>query len=294
MGNGLRPATDEEYKRTIVNLLKRTHEICEANGIRYTVGFGTALGTVRHKGFIPWDDDIDICMPRTEFDRFVKAFTTDDGRYYVLDSGNTELYYNNISRICDGAMTLRVKGVLDVPHLGAFVDIFFLDKWPEKQEERDRYCHDIIRAVKNVRYALPRSSYATLTGRKRIKALVTLPLWFWNHCIVGLKKRKKERDKLLRKYQDIDTGWIGVSFEDPRRSVWFMKEEAMNDRIIMPFEDIEVYVPKDYDDLLTQRYGNWKELPPVEQRVAHHHYTAYWNDRYTVSAGMTGEEGNLA
>ena len=284
MENTLRRATDEEYKQTLVHLLKRIHRICEENGIRYTLGFGSALGAVRHKGFIPWDDDIDICMPRTEFDQFAKAFTTADGRYYILDSKNTELYYNNISRICDGAMTLKVKGTYDVPHLGAFIDIFFLDAWPEGQDEREQYTDDIIRAVKNVRYALPRSSYATLTGDKKRKAVMRIPWRIYNRCFVGLAKRKKERDDLLLKYAKAGTGWIGVSFENPRNSRWFMKEEAMNDRILTPFEDTEVYIPEHYDDLLTQRYGNYMELPPVEQRVTHHHFIPYWSEGYDLSS----------
>ena len=81
----LKAVSPEDYKAAVLGVLKRIHEVCVANNIRYTVTYGTLLGAVRHHGFIPWDDDIDVCIPREDYSKFKKAFPSKDKRYYILD-----------------------------------------------------------------------------------------------------------------------------------------------------------------------------------------------------------------
>ncbi len=277
MSDVLREVTEAEYKQQILMLLDRIHRICKDNDIRYSVAFGTLIGTVRHKGFIPWDDDIDICMPREDYKRFAEAFTSNDGRYYVLDSDNSRLYYHSFARACDGAMTLKVKGILDVPKLGAFVDIFFLDKWPEDEGQRETFRREIIKASGRLQYSLPWSSFRTVSLKRRIKTCMKFYKRIYNHLIVGVDRRKKERDALLLKYMDQDTGWRNVPFEKPYQTFWFMREEDIGRLITMKFENIEVNVPANYDELMKAMYGDYMKLPPEDKRTSHHHFTAYWS-----------------
>ena len=277
MGEKLRKATYEEYKRTVLELLKRIHTVCEENNIRYTLAFGTLLGAVRHQGFIPWDDDIDICMPREDYDRFIKSFTSSDSRYYILDSPNSKSYYNNMARACDGAMILKLSEKENIFNLGAFVDVFLLDRWPEAEEEREQYRRDLIVALKRVRNALPWKCYRTCTFRHNVRILLHIKERIKDHLIVGLRKRKEERDALMVKYNGQETGWRNFSTSNgAHRVTWIMREEDMDRRVLMKFEDSEFYVPADYEQLLTECYGEYMTLPPVEKRVSKHHFIPYW------------------
>lgn len=286
MGRYLVKVTEAEYKKQILLLLDRIHSVCVKNNIRYTIGFGSLIGAIRHKGFIPWDDDIDICMPREDYHKFVSAFTSSDGRYYVLDSNTSFNYYNNFSRACDGAMTLKLKGVLNIERLGAFIDIFFLDRWPETDNEREDYRREIARAFRNVKFALPLSAYTKLGLRGIIKALLSIDKIIYNGFFVGLKNRKLQRDEVLVKYANTNTGWRNVSFEYPRiRGLlyqWFVREENLDKRVLVQFENIKVYAPENYDELLCKCYGDYMKLPPESKQKTHHHFTPYWNDRVFI------------
>ena len=278
MNDKLKPVTPDEYKSQIVELLGRIHKICTDNDIRYTIAFGTLLGAVRHNGFIPWDDDIDICMPREDYALFAEKFQSSDGRFFVLDS-STKTYYNNMARACDGKITLKLKGVLDVPKIGAFIDVFFLDHWPESDAERKKYCEEISCMSRKVKRALPWSSYSTLSLKQKAKATILFFNRFYNRVFVGLEKRKKQRDALLFRYAKKNTGWRSVSFDNPNRSRWFIKEDEINDFTLVKFEGIEVRAPKKYHELLSGNYGDYMQLPPAEKRKTHHHFTPYWTDR---------------
>lgn len=276
MNIGFERVTDEEYKNQLLLLLERIHQICVANNIRYTIAFGTLLGAVRHNGFIPWDDDIDICMPREDYEVFARVFPSKDGRYYTLDSRNSKYYYNCIYRVCDGDMVLPVKDIPQIDNLGAFIDIFVLDKWPTNDEELE-YRYDRIRAlVKKIRYALPASYYKEATGRQIILRAIKFPLVLYYRYIVGFQKLRKSLDELVEQYNDKETGWRMVSSDNPRYAPWFIREEDLDKRVLISFEKLSVYAPENYDELLKRRYGDYMKLPPEEQRVTHHHFTPYW------------------
>ena len=269
----------EEYKRQILGILKRIHEVCSQYGIRYTVIAGTLIGAIRHNGFIPWDDDIDVMMPREDYELFKKHFTSEDGRYYVLNQENSGNYYNNFARACDGEMILRINGACDIENLGAFVDVFFLDRCPESREEWEKYKLEIRKAYDNVIYALPEKILRT----HRFKRWVKIHLLFWkriyNRYIIGLKRRKEEKQKLLLRYMDMTTGWRAVSCERMTiKNMWFLREEELDKRILVKFENLDVYAPERYDWILSTQYGDYMQLPPEEQRKSHHHFTAYWRN----------------
>lgn len=270
----------DEYKLVVLGLLKRIHQVCEDNNIRYTVAFGTVLGAVRHQGFIPWDDDIDICLPREDYNRFVKCFSSEDGRYYILDSKTSEYYYNNFARACDRSVIMSLSGIENIYNLGAYVDVFVLDKWPEQEEEREQFRRDLVINLKRVRNALPWKCYQTCTFLHKAKILLCFPSRFVNRFVVGLKKRKEEQDALLVKYANTDSKWRNYCSGFTRtRATWLMREEDLDRRVLMKFEDTEVYVPEDYHRLLSEQYGDYMTPPPPDKRITKHHFTPYWRDK---------------
>ena len=120
--------TSDEYKEEAKKALAALHDICVRNDIRYFAAYGTMLGAVRHKGFIPWDDDIDICMTRDDYEKLCEVMAKETGDYYILSEDTSKYYYFYFSRFCSRTATLKLKGIIDFEGLGPFVDIFILDK----------------------------------------------------------------------------------------------------------------------------------------------------------------------
>ena len=273
----------EEIHGRLLAMAKDFHKTCVNNNLKYYMLGGTMLGAVRHKGFIPWDDDMDICMPREDYEKFCKAFCSEDKRYYILDTTNTYGYFNNISRACDGNIILKAKDTEDIPHFGAFVDIYLLDRWPSDEKESAEFTSELIQAMKNTKYALPWKIYRTAPFRRKMKMIVHFRQRIKNHLIVGYKKRIKEKDELMIKYNDSYTGYRNFCSGSTKKIQWLMREEDMDKRILHKFEDIEVYIPENYDELLTRRYGDYMTLPPASEQIPHHHYIPYWNPKIAKS-----------
>ena len=279
MGNKMVRVTEAEYKKQLVALLSRVHQVCDKYGLRYTIAFGTLLGAIRHKGFIPWDDDIDICMPREDYRKFAEVFPSEDGRYYTLDSKNSMYYYNCIYRVCDGDMVLPLKDVPSIDKFGAFIDIFVLDKWPTDETELNHRYNEIRTRIKNLRLALPLSYCKNITFRQKISRFVRIPRVIYYKYFIGFKKLREELDRLVEQYNNQDTGWRMVSSDNPRLAPWFIREDELDKRILIPFEELMVYAPQNYDELLTKRYGDYMKFPPEEQRITQHHFTPYWKNK---------------
>ena len=266
----------DEYKTVVKDMLGYVHKVCVENGIRYFVAFGTLLGTIRHNGFIPWDDDIDIWMLGEDYEKFVEVFTRSTSEFYILDSENSPYYYNLMARICSKAGVLKMKGVTDVDNLGPFIDIFRLYKCPADREERMAYYQQIVNLNVDIKFTLPMRYFKTVPFKRKIAALVHSTLRLPKRFGIGTAGLKREREQLIRKYEGTDTPYYHSLSELNRTDKrLFTADEVMNVEP-HPFEDIEVMVPTAYDQILTRIFGDYMQLPPVEQRVPHHHFVPYW------------------
>lgn len=278
MASEMRRMTIDEHKKILIDMLEYVHKICIENHIHYFVAFGTLLGAVRHNGFIPWDDDVDIWMLEEDYERFVEILTLNSSEYYIVSSENSPYYYHLMSRICSNRGILKLNGVTDIDNLGPFIDIFRLCKVTENLEERLEYYKQIVNLNLDIKYTLPLKYYRKLNFKGKTKAGI--------HCLMRLKKRfsigvaglKEEREKLIHKYQNCETSYYHSL---PEHSVLdnrlFTVEEIMNTET-HSFEDIEVLIPTEYDKILKRKYGNYMEFPPEEQRVSRHHFVSYWKE----------------
>ena len=276
MSNENRIATSEEFKKTTKDLLAYIDSFCHENNIKYFAHYGTLIGAIRHKGFIPWDDDIDICMPREDYEKFVKMFNNDDGQHYVLCSETSDTYYNGYARACDNKMILKIKGTFDIEHFGAFVDVFPLDIVPESLKEREVFYEDLHNAFMNILYALPTRCYKPLPLRRRIKFSANLVKRI-PAIVMGINNAKNKRNQLMKKYNNTNSELISCLFDVPDDRL-VMRKDQIEDLIRVPFEDIEIDIPRKYDEILRQYYGDYMKLPPSSERYSHHHFTPFWNN----------------
>lgn len=249
----------QELKKIELDIMEYIHGICVRNNIKYCIGYGTLLGAIRHKGFIPWDDDIDIVMPRPEYDKFVRCMRKEPNSKYILKTPDDEDYCYEFSKVIDNT-TLVVEDDVEGSNIGVWVDIFPLDglRGTDIVQEKLLYFYQRCR-VASIYKSLPKSN-----------ALIRpLMFVFWKLCkAIGPKFFLNKIVKLSQKYSYDDSEFVGfcgdIYLENRLENrMWF------EDIIDIPFEDRVFKAPASYDAYLKSLYGNYMQLPPEDKRVPH-------------------------
>lgn len=261
----------EEMKKVELDILKKVAKICNDNNLRYCLASGTLLGAVRHKGFIPWDDDIDINMPRADYMRFLDIM--DKNKYENLKAVslyNSEDYPYNFSKVIDTRTVLIEDDITGRKEIGVYIDIFPMDGLPSDIESSNKH-------YKKIRF------YNTLRGLsvskfvKSSKWYKTVPrfLLYKLSRAIGHRAILKRVDKIAMKYDFDKCEFAGVAVAG-----YGARERIHRDGfakfINMQFEDGYFNAPAGYEEYLSSLYGDYMKLPPEEKRVTHHNFEAYW------------------
>ena len=266
----------EEQLKAVQNIelgiLLKFDEICKKYRIQYQLFSGTLLGAVRHKGFIPWDDDIDVCMLRKDYDKFIKCCTKDElGEDYFLQTYSTDptsvvqfakLRKNNTIFEPDNEV-----GALS--HKGIYIDIFPLDNVKPGTKEGDKQYKDVHDVY----------SIVTSTVKSRVTASKSLWKKALRYCFYGLTRVvpksyfDNKLQKILRRYDTEETEYVnhltnGTGGNRPKR--FLMKRSTYIDMIELEFEGYMFPAPRDYDGVLTRSFGDYMKLPPIEEQKPHH------------------------
>ena len=245
-----------------LELLKEFDRICRLEGIRYNIIAGTLLGAVRHKGFIPWDDDVDVGLLRAEYDRFVLAC----GKH--LDTERFEFQDHNVTAGYRwGYGKLRLKDTLflrehqeHMPYFqGVFMDVFPLDYVP------DNY---LLRAAKNFECFCVRKLLWARVG-KRADKNAAMRLWYGLLDRIPEKTVKAYLNGMIRRAGRKETAWVRIlMFPTPNRAYgyrtrWYLKSRETG------FEGVLFPGIADYEEYLTFKFGKWRALPPKDRRKIH-------------------------
>lgn len=275
------PKVLQKLKEVEVEILIEISRVCEKNKITWFANGGTAIGAVRHQGFIPWDDDIDISMMRKDLDRFIEACKHDlDPRYELLAADGKNDFPCMVVQVIKKGTQNKPKNYKNLKsNFGIFVDIFPIDNVPKDETLRNKQIRDCwfwgkLLILRNI--AMPSLPFYG-TKEKLIKficacihyALVIL-------CIPRSWIFKKCEEATLR-YNDQDTGLM-TCLCDTFPGNWLMTEEDIYPIQKMKFENIEINIQSENDKILRQVYGNYMELPPVEQRKNHPPYVLEFGD----------------
>lgn len=266
-----------DYKIVIKDMLYDVHKICVENNLHYCVAYGTLIGAVRHDGFIPWDDDIDIWMLGEDFQKFVELFTTCSSDYYILSSENSPYYYNLMTRLCSRKGILQLKGVPDIENLGPFIDVFPIYKAPEDYKSRMAFFEDIKNINSDIKYSLPLKYYKTQSFKGMVVSFLRCLKRVRKRWLVGTKQLKMIREELVKRYEKSDFNYFFAAFEKEPNQFLFERQD-IEEVETHKFEDIEVFIPTAYDKILTSIYGEYMVPPPAEQRISRHHFIPYWKD----------------
>ena len=251
--------------------------ICEAHGLRYYAGCGTTLGAVRHKGFIPWDDDMDVCMPRKDYEEFLRVAPAElPEKMEILGIGFTKGYVMPFVKIQNKRTTLVEETDRNRNyHSGIFVDVFPLDAAAPTEELKKKHfmrCWRWARACVLSEFGRPKLPEgmnpvirtAALAGCAVIHGILRLtgrkPEYFYRKFVRDA--RKYEGEEPAEYVQMCDKAFPP---EYNRAGTLFPTREV-------PYEDIHVRIPGDADTYLKDLYGDYMTLPPPEQR--HNHFPA--------------------
>lgn len=267
------PEDRKKFNAKLLGILKTIMAICEENNIRWFMGYGGCIGAIRHKGCIPWDDDIDVCMPRPDYDRFVEICRNRDlGNYELAIINDFPGYFEYFVRMFDKNSTILFNNWST--HVGGiFVDIFPIDGAADGNIYSN-YKHFIFwqKISRHSHFIFPRYKRMQLlrSGRLRCYILYILIILtsLFRKSLQKISVRKIE--KIVRKYP----------FESSKYSVFYydvyglkkhvVEKKWIEETIWVPFEDIQVRIPKYYHEYLSHIYGDYMTPPPVEKRDDRH------------------------
>lgn len=261
----------EEIKHIEIDILKHVVKICNRHQLRYFLAYGTLLGAVRHQGFIPWDDDIDICMPRPDYDKFIEIWqkekTLNESLNFSLlfPSPENDYFYEFAKVIATDTVCEVNLPILDIKGMGIWIDIFPLDGVPAKKSLH-------IRKVRFWRQMRSLSVYTEVPIKKITDVFIYV---VWKCCqLVGWRFFQNKVLKLAKKYpyeHSERTACVALA-EDYHQ---FYPRQIFNQTVSVPFEGEYFNSPKDFDFYLKRTYGDYMKLPPIEQQVSLHQFDAY-------------------
>lgn len=252
-----------------LEILKEIDRICKQNGILYWMEGGSMLGAVRHHGFIPWDDDLDIAMFRDDYNRFLEIASKELKENYFLQTHQTDpeypLFYAKV-RKNNTFIDERSYQDLNI-HKGIFVDIFPVDKMPIKMSDIKKFC-SLLRKEYLFYLLLERKVNTKITDRFfimfKIIRFVFIPISLFKEYF----RRKFERN--LQKFNSIKNETYTGSLSGSQLFKWVYKKEWHETFKKIRFEDMEVLIPGGYHDLLTNAYGDYMTPPPKEKQIPEH------------------------
>ncbi|MCH1940959.1 LicD family protein [Holdemania massiliensis] len=272
----MKKLTLDEMKAVELDVLCKIHEICISQGINYSLAYGTLLGAIRHKGFIPWDDDIDLLMPRDDYEKFMEYCASHETPFYVISHRTDPTWPFLYTRVCDPNTVIPDEPIWKWRgKMGLFVDIIAVDGLGNTFKQ----------ATCNLYGSVFKLSIANASNWSHFFKTRTRFKWYYdpirfcfyvmgkfikpNRLLNSVEIRRRKCSISSVKY----SGEVGGAFA-------YGKKEIMESSIFTEFTDVEFEGKtfkafKEYDKFLTHVYGDYMTPPPKEQQIGHHYLTAY-------------------
>lgn len=266
----------EELKKIELQTLMQVHTLCEQENLRYSICGGTLIGAVRHKGFIPWDDDIDIIMPRPDYNRLISYCKTHETPFRLI-CNQTEAEYGYLFAKAVNPNTVMIEENTNRSNvdMGVYIDIFPVDGLGNTEEEAKKnfnameFWRELLVAA-NWKQYFPSKSRAWYYEPIRFA-------FFLVSRFVRIHKLVAKIEKFYSKW-DFDNSKYVACVCGVYRQKEICTHEEYTQYMAMEFEGTTVKGLKQFDKRLRYVYGDYMQLPPENKRVTHHMFKAYWRD----------------
>ncbi len=259
--------TKQEARKIMFDVLCTIDEICKENDIRYSLSGGTLLGAIRHKGFIPWDDDIDIMIPRPDYDKLIKIFNQKaqekNAHLCIKCCENDEKYSYTFAKIIN-TDTLLIEDNIKNGEIGVYVDVFPVDGLGDDLKQAKKLADKAFFSRTVFRLKEAKKFVKSTTFVRSVKKW----LMYVYSKFCSRKKAYAKIDKLCRKNEFDKSKYVGVIvFGYGQREI--VPSSVYEKFVKVEFEGREFDACVGYDDYLKSLYKNYMELPPVEKRTQH-------------------------
>lgn len=264
----------EEMKELQLKMMDELHSYCMKNRLSYFLTGGTLIGAVRHNGYIPWDDDIDIVMPRFDYEKMIKNYNLNiNSPYKIYSLENNKDYYFPFAKLVDTRTALK-ENTDSESSMGIYIDIFPLDNMGDNIKDAEK----LFRSIGILRKQLAIKTISINTKRSWYKNTILLIGKFFLRRKtlrdisnrINQKSRKYERKELSKYICPVVIATYGLKE--------ILESSCYSDSIFLEFEGNQYCAPVGYDTILRYLYGNYMELPPKNKQVSHHSFKAWWKE----------------
>lgn len=247
-----------------LRLMQTVINICDTEKIDYFLIGGSLLGAIRHHGFIPWDDDIDIGMRRSEYQRFIAVANRylDPDQYFLQTGASDPDYGLSYMKLLDVNTYIEEKNNVNNAFKGVFVDIFPFDKIPDDEAlRRSQMMHfrlEDAAILLRLNYNFVKTPLRNLLTKRTPQQLAEV------------NGHKQDREGYMRLYEQSDSRTYKNLASQYDYDKEILSYQELTELESAPFEDLQVKIPRAYDQILTRMYGDYLQLPPTDQRVEKH------------------------
>ena len=246
-----------------LEMLEKVDKICKENGITYSLAGGSLLGAIRHKGYIPWDDDVDIIMPRKDYENFLQLAQEQFEFPFFVQYYKTENYYpRGHAQIRNSNTTAIIQGdEYNNFNKGIFIDIFPLDNIPDNENERKKFLKKLLKLKKKL------GLFYGIESTSKIKYYVKKVICKIKYTFIDYNKEIEKFEKALKTYNNIETRQCGALGFRPDEFKY--ETQWFKNTIEVPFEDIKVKIISNYDEALKRQYNDYMKIPENKNGSVH-------------------------
>ena len=261
--------TLDEIKQAELQLLLCFDDYCRKHQIRYFLSNGTLLGAVKYKGFIPWDDDVDVLVPREDYDRLMEFFTDHDNIRLVSFERDPRYLYP-FAKLCDMSIIKDETGLDNGIQLGLSLDVFPLDTWDPDRTKAEREARRIRNIMKGLGLAKLKKPNASTALKRTVQGMLIIvsKLRSPRHYLNRISRMSCREDQKGSPYLGCKCWCIYGSRE-------IIPAEVFSDTVEVEFEGMMFPAPVGYDTYLRSLYGAYPQDPPADKQKTHHSFRAY-------------------
>ena len=263
----MRKLSIEEAKKLELDILDFIDSFCKEHGINYCINYGTLIGAIRHKGFIPWDDDIDLSMTRENYEKFIQLFSEKQSRYKLLSLETDDQYFNNFIKIVDPTTKIIDTRNTKTYDSGVFIDIFPMDTF------NDTKVVDICYKLESFKLLSFSKHKNIVYGDSRLKDLIRTLFWLLLRP-VSPRFFANQIEKQIQKYR-VENGKYIAFIPSKAKEKEIFPRDMFDELIETPFEHLVLPAPKHFDTVLKQFYDDYMTVPPKEKQIYIHEFEAY-------------------